>query len=80
MYVRESLGIPEIKLNKFHVVRTVSDLRIKPAIHFADKLDILEREKERPSKSMEIRRMACGGWNSVRTEIGTKNQRDPERG
>ncbi|GBM14040.1 hypothetical protein AVEN_209935-1 [Araneus ventricosus] len=23
--------------------------------------------------------MACGGWNSVWTEIGTKNQRDPER-
>ncbi|GBN90527.1 hypothetical protein AVEN_187412-1, partial [Araneus ventricosus] len=24
--------------------------------------------------------MACGGWNSTWTDIGTKNQRDPQRG
>ncbi|GBN87151.1 hypothetical protein AVEN_162155-1 [Araneus ventricosus] len=35
--------------------------------------------RKKSSKSMEISKMACG-WNSVWTEIGKKNQRDPERG
>ncbi|GBN26129.1 hypothetical protein AVEN_265410-1 [Araneus ventricosus] len=35
---------------------------------------------KKPSKSMEISQRACYGWNSVWTEIGEKNQRNPERG
>ncbi|GBN57787.1 hypothetical protein AVEN_114142-1 [Araneus ventricosus] len=53
---------------------------IKQAIHFTDKLYTLEREKEKRYKSMEMSQTACRGWNSVWTEIGTKNQIDPERG
>ncbi|GBM14805.1 U2-aranetoxin-Av1a [Araneus ventricosus] len=40
-----------------------------------------------PYKSMEIRQIDCGGWNSAWTEIGAKTlvfkvslQREPERG
>ncbi|GBN40446.1 hypothetical protein AVEN_35531-1 [Araneus ventricosus] len=28
--------------------------------------------REKPSKSMVINQMACGGWNSAWTEIGAK--------
>ncbi|GBM69526.1 hypothetical protein AVEN_1724-1 [Araneus ventricosus] len=72
----------DFKLSETRVLKTnfgafMNDLP-KAVHHFTDKQYILEREKEKPSKSMEISKMACG-WNSVWTEIGTKNQRDPER-
>ncbi|GBM14843.1 hypothetical protein AVEN_255897-1 [Araneus ventricosus] len=53
---------------------------VKAAIHFTDKLDILEREKE---KAIKINgNQACGSWNSVWTvwktlEFKVSHQRDP---
>ncbi|GBM60433.1 hypothetical protein AVEN_784-1 [Araneus ventricosus] len=37
------------------------------------------REIKADKKSMEMIQTACHDWNSVWTEIGTKNQRHPER-
>ncbi|GBM20807.1 hypothetical protein AVEN_108256-1 [Araneus ventricosus] len=48
----------------------VPGANLKPAIHFTDKLNILESEKEKAI--MEISQMACGAWNSVWTEIRAK--------
>ncbi|GBN82205.1 hypothetical protein AVEN_156193-1 [Araneus ventricosus] len=71
------LGLPEVVF----ILQCV-----KPAIHFTDKLDILNARRKNPSKSMEISQMAYDGWNSVGTEIGEKTpefkvslQREPER-
>ncbi|GBM66716.1 hypothetical protein AVEN_197787-1 [Araneus ventricosus] len=85
-----------MKLNTESAILSVSEnveerllplVFLKPAIHFTDKLDILECEKERAIKIYGNSQMVCGGWNSVWTEIGAKTvefkislQRDPERG
>ncbi|GBN54164.1 hypothetical protein AVEN_97692-1 [Araneus ventricosus] len=59
--------------------KTVSmAIYLKPAIHFTDKLDILEREKEKAIEIYGNQPNGFGGWNSVWTEIGTKNRRDPK--
>ncbi|GBM16244.1 hypothetical protein AVEN_195358-1 [Araneus ventricosus] len=63
---------------KIHSSARNARYSLKPAIHFTDYN--LEREKEKRSKSMEMSQTACGGWNFVWTEIGTKNQKNPEIG
>ncbi|GBN42615.1 hypothetical protein AVEN_91878-1 [Araneus ventricosus] len=68
----------------FDGVKTGKDEELGPLLSrpFTSQINWIfwKARRKKPSKSMEIGQMACGGSNSVWTEIGTKNQRDPERG